>query len=798
MITNFALSLSFDGIRLLQRVADGWHLVSETTFDVPDLPAALAGMRKDALALDPSGLRTKILIPPEQIKYVTLDTAQSSLDDVMGALEGATPYDTKDLVVDFDRNGGRTFIAAVARETLQEAEQFAADHDFAPVCFAAIPEDMTFAGEVFFGPSNMAKTVTPDPVVRDDAAVRVIGTATLPKDAPKAAAPEKPAPAMPPADAPAAPPVKADASAKAPAVKAPAVPAPAVPAPDVQASKDKAPQVQAPTIDAGFTTTRKTAAVAAPANPSAPQSAPTPAPTPDPKPEPVPAPPPPSAKKRTTKAAAITTKQAGTKRGKPRFLGLILTAILLLFMAIVAIWASTLSEEDVAGWFGFGTGGIVESTQRTAPVVAAVPIIDPVLEPDIAAAPDAATDLVADAPVADPTPALPQIRETALGRVLTPAEAARLYAATGVWQRAPRVAVKPRTDDFAATIPASLPANTAITLPVMPDVGLQSPDLALIAPLDPPAFGTDFDRDADGFIRATPQGTLTPQGAFVIAGAPSKRPPARPQITPEVTNEAIDTAPAPDGVIYVTGRPSKIPPLRTAPAVLPAPQTDDVALTPSGNVALAGKRPNLRPDGLVPARPTAAPDPALAAERPKLRPNGWAAKAAPPPAPAPEPASPDISSVVAAIAEAAPPSPFVNPTARAVGTSVRPDPRPRNFDRLVARARDQAARQAAQQAARATAAKPVSNQTVRPTGNVPNSVANAATIDNAIRLRNVNLIGVYGRSSDRRALVRLGNGRYVKVEIGSSLDGGRVTAIGDSALNYVKRGKTIALQLPSG
>ena len=42
------------------------------------------------------------------------------------------------------------------------------------------------------------------------------------------------------------------------------------------------------------------------------------------------------------------------------------------------------------------------------------------------------------------------------------------------------------------------------------------------------------------------------------------------------------------------------------------------------------------------------------------------------------------------------------------------------------------------------------------------------------------------------------NGNYVKVEIGNSLDGGRVTAIGDSALNYVKRGKTIALELPTG
>ena len=71
-------------------------------------------------------------------------------------------------------------------------------------------------------------------------------------------------------------------------------------------------------------------------------------------------------------------------------------------------------------------------------------------------------------------------------------------------------------------------------------------------------------------------------------------------------------------------------------------------------------------------------------------------------------------------------------------------------------------------------------------------------MEDAIRLRDINLIGVYGRPGDRRALVRLSNGSYVKVEIGSTLDGGRVTAIGDSALNYVKRGQTYALQLPAG
>ena len=77
-------------------------------------------------------------------------------------------------------------------------------------------------------------------------------------------------------------------------------------------------------------------------------------------------------------------------------------------------------------------------------------------------------------------------------------------------------------------------------------------------------------------------------------------------------------------------------------------------------------------------------------------------------------------------------------------------------------------------------------------------VARAATQDSAIRLRDINLIGVYGQPSARRALVRLGNGQFVRVQVGSDLDGGQVTAIGENALNYVKRGTTYALQIPQG
>jgi hypothetical protein len=60
----------------------------------------------------------------------------------------------------------------------------------------------------------------------------------------------------------------------------------------------------------------------------------------------------------------------------------------------------------------------------------------------------------------------------------------------------------------------------------------------------------------------------------------------------------------------------------------------------------------------------------------------------------------------------------------------------------------------------------------------------------------LNLIGVYGKPSDRRALVRLGNGRYQKVVVGDRIDGGRVSAIGDNELRYTKRGRDLVLKMP--
>tara|TARA_R110002051_G_scaffold50724_3_gene97905 strand:- start:18664 stop:21069 length:2406 start_codon:yes stop_codon:yes gene_type:complete len=800
MTTNFALSLSFDGIQLLQRADDGWLLVGKTALDVPDLGAALVVLRENAMRLSPDGMRTKLLIANEQIKYVTLETAQTSLADVQAALDGATPYAIADLVIDFDRNGGRTFIAAVARETLDEAEAFAKKYDFEPVCFAAIAEPMTFQSEVFFGP---VKGVA-GKVDRDASPVVVTGIATIP--APEVVAPDdledEPSEGVPmfesrarmaaPESVPpqhvTSPPVLAvpTGAAKGPSVAKPETNTPSAPSKPVALAPKTSETAPAITGDVGtlrpediaasggFATRRKAPIVA-----TKPQDAA--------KPE--------AAKlTRKQKKTAFATKQAQSKAGKPRFLGLILTAILLVAMALVAIWASTLSEEGLANWFGVSDGGIVEVAQQ--------PVDETGQSQAIAIAPQSNNAMRASvATQVAEVPVLPRVRTSAVGRVLSPSEADRIYAATGVWQRAPRLQLEPRSDALSAQVPQIAPVLAALPLTALPDFDRMTADLPLIAPGIPPAPGVDFPRDADGFILATLEGTLTPRGAMVYAGSPSIRPPLRPRVAVDAQTAVFPSDPeAPQDVVLISGPPAIIPPVRPGDAAVPEePPVDDTLATTTPE-QLEGFRPALRPLGLAPTPQELA----LATARPKVRPDGLV----PPPEPAAPPQS-NIADIVAAIAEAAPAGAFVTPTALAIRASPRPDPRPRNFARVVKRATDMAARQtaqqqapqqAAQQAPQQAAAQPaaaMSNAPVRSSGSVPRGVARAATLSDAMNLHDVSLVGVYGRPNQRRALVRLGNGRFVKVQVGSSLDSGRVTAIGDSVLNYVKRGKTIALQLPS-
>ena len=60
----------------------------------------------------------------------------------------------------------------------------------------------------------------------------------------------------------------------------------------------------------------------------------------------------------------------------------------------------------------------------------------------------------------------------------------------------------------------------------------------------------------------------------------------------------------------------------------------------------------------------------------------------------------------------------------------------------------------------------------------------------------MNLLGVYYFGGQRKALIMLSNGKQLMVEVGDRLDGGKVAAIGNSELRYIKSGQNITLQLP--
>ncbi|MEL6585944.1 MAG: hypothetical protein AAFY65_03095 [Pseudomonadota bacterium] len=299
----------------------------------------------------------------------------------------------------------------------------------------------------------------------------------------------------------------------------------------------------------------------------------------------------------------------------------------------------------------------------------------------------------------------------------------------------------------------------------------------------------------------------------------------------------VEGARDPDGFNVVLGRPSVMPVPRGAPenTTLLDPNAPVGTETGTGGVAeseaqqvLRRTRPLERPDRETDAQDdtqNAAPDTdpvrtELSRTRPQERPEDRvsaasdsldaAAEAAQQAAAASLAQQQADAAAAAAAASLAQTTPTDDPTAQAQPTgpvselalaqSDRPRTRPRAVERQAARIVTQRQRQA-QATPQSSNPAPASNAREVDRGrqrieNPGRSVARAATDRNVLRLNQINLIGVYGRPSARRALVRLANGRYVKVEVGDRLDRGRVTAIGEGELSYQRGGRNVVLRMP--
>jgi hypothetical protein len=465
---------------------------------------------------------------------------------------------------------------------------------------------------------------------------------------------------------------------------------------------------------------------------------------------------------------------------------LILGGVTLLLIA-VAVWALYFYTRDPAPQI---------STSTPAEDSISAPAPDLALEDDLSAL----GEIEAALGLEDAAQQVPDDRPEPIAQSNPDSERSVPFSAPDM--QGGRIAALRSTGVIAPSVPNPLPLSSAPPPPFeeMAQAPLRSELAALQAVPEPTADETALPApDAPGEEMADSLSARDPAEALldidVVEGTPPALPPSRPEglvpedvlaelqalaepSAPEVPSANPQAAPADDAevVISVTeGRPSVVPPPRPAALAPEAPiaPTEDTSLSPPEGEASA--------TGTDTAANAASPGGiALSALRPQAR--------------------PETILPVPGAAEA--PDAFADASRLAVAASLRPDARPSQFAAVVQRSL--AARQAAAApAATAPAPAPEPVQTARaavsavPAIPTSASVAREATQARAINLRQINLIGVMGTPSNRRALVRLSNGNVVTVRVGETLDGGQVVAIGDSELRYIRRGRDVVLRLAS-
>lgn len=704
MTPPFLLHLSTNSIALDQRSEAGeWVRLGAVDPDNPKLPEALAHLKALARPEGTDPFDVLIVLPSDQVKALQLEASNLTPADVKAALEGQTPYDIAELCIDWFNTPQGTAVAAVTHDTLIEAGDFAKSFDFNALGFVALPDEGWGNQFAVFHP-DQAPSEMPARPMQSYISAEKLGVPSAPEPALPSAPLEKPtdvleqleklALSMP------TPPLKKSSQSPKPkqfAAIATGTDVPSDKAPRLGAAKPStaANTTAAPDVTASLTEDQTPKPWTTELQPELPFSSRRPNRL--------------QAFMATiSKRRAVKNKQAAQAKapintlqaqvgGKPRFLVLILTTLLLIFMLTIAAWAATAGRDTLARWFGFG-GSDTEmmadlGASETKPPLEARPedsveqrgkqiAIPPVTVQELP--PDTATALATNIQTASPKEPAPS--DQIAGRKfvsdpkpITPAE--QRFSDTGVW-----------------TVP-----------PISPFADTEATDADVAEAALDPKIGQ---ADAQGL-----PATMAQDPASVPTLLEENPTPTQPE-------------------------PAALPPLVSANFDISA---EDHPMA----------RPNDLDVEIQSVALTDIPQNELALFRPAMR---------PPPAQVP----PEIEL-------------FTN--AQSVAISLRPEMRPRGVE-------------FAALTPPPTVAKP--SEVQAPTAASSMSVIQAATVKNVLNLRDINLIGITGTKRNPNALVRLANGKVLKVKVGDRLNGGRVTAISAATLTYAISGRSITLDMPRG
>ena len=527
MSSKFLLHLSSDSIDLERQGASGrWHRLGSVSPDTKHLIEALAHLRQTVVTEASNPLEVLVALPADQIKRVDLDHTDTSTAALQRALAGQTPYEFHELCVDCLPTPRGQTIAVIAQETLEEAESLTQAFGFKAAGFVALPGgawENNFSVFQRAGYGEQSRPSAYSAVVPEARAVDPTPLAALA------------AGAMP----------SSVGSARA-----------AAPAPQVTDTKsmpaETLPAASAhPQARRALGIAQYVAKIRSRLGRRAPKSPP----------------------------AHIKSVQAQVG-GKPKYFGLILTTLLLLFIFTVAALAATLGRDKISTWLGL--------SPSQPEMIAALPanpngrVIEIGLKP-----------LDAPSAPADQTALVPQTRDDALG--LQEAEIAL---------KDPENDAEPPIDLFAQ----EPPAVRALA----------------IGPVTEPAATPPA--NAEGYV-AAPDPNLQSGGEPPLLDMPWLRPdplPDKENHAPNVAQDQAEERSAPDAAQLA--KPVNIPRVtaaleQTDQSVAHWPHED---ASPEETNPLAAVRPMARPASLPsPVRPRTLPDGKSLARslRPESRPR---------------------------------------------------------------------------------------------------------------------------------------------------------------------------------
>ena len=341
MTSKFLLHLSGESIDLERMDSSGhWHRLGSVSPGIKNLSEALANLRQTA-APDAAGpLEVLVALPADQIKGLDLDHTDTSSAALQQALAGQTPYEFSELCVDCHPTAQGQTIVAIAQETLEEAENLTEAFGFKAVGFVALPGAAWENNFAVFDRSGSGTQNRPSAYIVAAQETKVANVTLLaalaqsavptPKLSARAADQAAPTPkisANPTAEIDMAPPPPSVGNAPAAAPARQMTYSTAVPRETVPTANPK-PQARHPMRIMQRLAKIRTGLRQRPRKPT---------------------------------PAHITTIQAQVG-GKPKYLGLILTTLLVLFMFTVATLAATLGRDKISAWLGLSAS----QTEMTA------------------------------------------------------------------------------------------------------------------------------------------------------------------------------------------------------------------------------------------------------------------------------------------------------------------------------------------------------------------------------------------------------------------------------------------------